>query len=83
MCLSWDAIRHYHPLCRSTYFVNEVGNKKRVIPLGPAVDALSAAKAEALPMFHAFSAADVTGQIAGKGNLTCWQALGRCSMEVM
>lgn len=41
------------------------------------------AKAEALPGFHAFSGADVTGRSAGKGKLTCWQALSRCSMEVV
>ncbi len=55
------AIHRYHQLCRNTYFITGVGNKKRVIPLGPVVDALGPAKAEALPGFHAFSGADVTG----------------------
>ena len=77
------AIHHYHQLCRNTYFVTGVGNKKRVISLGPIVNALGDAKAEALPGFHAFSGADVTGRFAGKGKLTCWQALSRCSMEVI
>jgi len=47
------------------------------------MNALGAAKVEALPGFHAFSEADVTGRFAGKGKLTCWQALSRCSMEVI
>ena len=54
--------------------------KKRVIPLGPVVDALGAAKTEALPGLHAFSEA---GWFAGKGKLTCWQPLSSCSMEVI
>ncbi|KAJ8387994.1 hypothetical protein AAFF_G00147850 [Aldrovandia affinis] len=39
--------------------------------------------AAALPGFHAFSGADQTGQFAGKGKLTCWQALNRCPVEVV
>ncbi len=39
------ANHRHHKLCRNTYFVTGVGNKKRVIPLGLLVDALSAAKA--------------------------------------
>lgn len=77
------AIRRYHQLCRATYFITGVGNKKRVIPLGPIVHALGAAKAAALPGFHAFSGADVTGRFAGKGKLNCWKALSRCSEEVV
>ena len=72
------AIYRYHQLCKNTYFVTGVGNKKRVIPLEPV--ALGAAKVEALPGFHAVSGADVTGRFAGKGKLTGWQALSRCSM---
>jgi len=77
------AIHRYHQLCRNTYFVTGLGNKKRVIALGPVVNALGAAKAEALPGFHAFSGSDVTGRFAGKGKLSCWQALNRCSIEVI
>ena len=47
------------------------------------MNALGDAKAKALPGFHAFSGADVTGRFAGKGKLSCWQALNRCSMEVV
>ena len=68
---------------KATYFVTSVGNNKRVISLGPIVNALGDAQDEALPGFHAFSGADVTGRYAGKGKLTCWQALSRCSMEVV
>ena len=37
----------------------------------------------ALPGFPAFSGADQTGHFAGKGKLTCWQALKRCPVEVV
>ena len=60
-----------------------MGNKKRVISLGPIVNALGDEKAEALPGFHAFSGADITGRFAGKGKLTYWQAFSSCSMEVV
>ena len=33
--------------------------------------------------FYAFAGADVTGRFAGKGKLMCWQALSRCSVEVI
>ncbi len=82
ICLSWGICR-YHQLCRSTYFVTGVENKKRVVRMGPVVDELGAAKAEALPSFHAFSGADITSRFAGKGKLTCWQALSRCSIEII
>jgi len=65
------AIHRYHQLCRNTYFVTGVGNKKWIIALGRVVNALGAAKAEALPGFHAFSGSDVTGRFAGKGKLSC------------
>ena len=77
------AIHLYHQLCRKTYFVTGVGNKQRVISLGPIVNALGDEKAEALPGFHAFSGADITGRFAGKGKLTCWQAFSTCSMEAV
>ena len=77
------AIYRYHQLCRKTYFVTGVGNKKRVISLGPIVSALGNEKDEALPGFHALSGADITGRFAGKGKLTCWQAFSTCSMEVV
>jgi len=77
------AIHRYHQLCRNTYFVTGVGNKKCVIALESVVNALGAAKAEALPGFHAFSGSDVTGRFAGKEKLSCWQELNRCSVEVV
>jgi len=79
------AIHRYHQLCRNTYFVTGVGKKvgNRLIAMGRVVNALGAAKAEALPGFHAFSGSNVTGRFAGKGKLSCWQALNRCSMEVV
>jgi len=46
------AIHRYHKLCRNTYFVTGVVNLIRAIPLRPIVNALGAAKAEALLGFH-------------------------------
>jgi len=60
-----------------------VGNKKRLVPLRPVAHALGAAKAEALPGFHAFSGADTTGRFAAKGRLSCLQALSRCPAVVV
>jgi len=49
------AIHSYHQLCKDTYLITGVGNKKRLVPLlRPVAHALGAAKAEALPGFHAF-----------------------------
>ena len=42
------------------------GNLEQVFTLGPIVNALGAAKAEALPGFHAFSGSDATGRFADK-----------------
>jgi len=55
------AIHRYYQLCKDTYLITGVGNKKRLVPLRPVAHALGAAKAEALPEFHAFSVADTTG----------------------
>ena len=51
--------------------------------MAPVVNALGVAKAAALPGFHAFTGADQTGRFAGKGKLKCWQALNKCSAEVV
>lgn len=60
-----------------------MGNKKRIIALGPVVHALGKELAAALLGFHAFSGADQTGRFPGKGKLTGWQALNRCPGEVV
>ncbi|KAJ8401582.1 hypothetical protein AAFF_G00378990 [Aldrovandia affinis] len=52
------AIRRYHQLCKDTYFITAVGNKKRIISLEPVVHTLGKGMAAALPGFHAFSGAD-------------------------
>ena len=44
------------------------GNLGQVITLGPIVNALGAAKVEALPGFHAFSGSDATGRFAESAN---------------
>ena len=77
------AIHRYHQLCRKTYFVTGVGNKQRVISLGPIVNSREDKKVEALPGFHAFSEADITGRFAGKKKLTYWQAFSTCFMDVV
>lgn len=77
------ALRRYHQLCKNTYFITGVGNKKREISLGPVVKALGITRTAALPGFHAFTGADQTGRFACKGKLTCWQALNRCPVEVI
>lgn len=60
MCLSDTAIRYarMHTLSR-------VGHKKHTISLEPMVRALGVAKAEAPPVFYAFTGADQTGRFAG------------------
>ncbi|KAL7384665.1 hypothetical protein ABVT39_006421 [Epinephelus coioides] len=68
---------------KDTNFITGVGNKKQTIALKPVVHALGKCMAAALLGFHAFSGADQTGRFAGKGNLTCWQALNRCPVEVV
>ena len=44
------------------------------IPLCSIVRALGPARIAAVPGFHAWSGADVTGSIAGKSKLACWKA---------
>ena len=53
-----------HPLSQ------ELKKKQRVIPLRPIAEALDPSKTAALPAFHSFTGADVTGSSAGKGKLT-------------
>lgn len=59
------ALHLYHELCKDTYFITGVGNKKRQISLEPIVHELGVRKAAALPGFHAFTGADQTGRFAG------------------
>ena len=68
------ALRCYPELCENTSFVTGRGQRNRKIPLSPIVRALGPAKTAALPGFHAWSGADVTGSFSGKGKLACWKA---------
>jgi len=68
------ALRHYSELCVDTSFVTRRGQCHRNIQLRPIVRTLGAARMAALPGFHAWSGADVTGNFAFKGNLECWKA---------
>ena len=63
------SLRQYPELCQNTYFVNGTGQRRLRISLMPIFQSLSAAKAVALPAFHALSGADNTGSISGKGKL--------------
>ena len=58
------ALRRYPELCADTSFVTGKGQRYRNIQLCPIVRALGAARTAALPGFHAWSGADVTGNIA-------------------
>lgn len=77
------AIYYYQQFCKDTYFVTGIGHKKRTIQLAPIVNILGVARVEALPGFHALTGADQTGRFAGKGKLSCWQALNRCPPRVL
>ena len=67
------ALRRYPELCADTSFVTGRGQRNRNIQLRPIVRALGAARTAALPGFHAWSGADVTGNFAFKGKLECWK----------
>lgn len=77
------AIYYYQQFCKDTYFVTGIGHKKRTIQLTPIANILGVARVEALPGFHALTGADQTGRFAGKGKLSCWQALNRCPSRVL
>lgn len=60
------SLRRYSLLCEDTVFVTGKGDRYRKIKLGPIAHALGPAKIAALPGFHAWSGADITGSFAGK-----------------
>ena len=60
------SLRRFPQLCQNTTFVTGRGEHLRKIALRPFVDALGPARIAALPGFHAWSGADVTGSLAGK-----------------
>lgn len=68
------ALRRYPELCADTSVVTGRGQRHRNIQLCPIVHALGAARATALPGFHAWSGADVNGNFTFKGKLECWKA---------
>ncbi|XP_032229946.2 uncharacterized protein LOC5505744 [Nematostella vectensis] len=68
------SLRRYSLLCEDTSFVTGRGGRHRKIKLCPIVRVLGPAKTAALPGFHAWSGADVTGSFAGKANMLCWKA---------
>lgn len=69
------SLRRFPDLCENTTFETGRGHRHRKILLGPIVRALGSARTAALPGFHAWSGADITGSFAGKGKLKCWKAL--------
>ena len=50
------------------------GQRHRKIPLCSIARALGPARIAAVPGFHAWSGADVTGSFSGKSKLACWKA---------
>ena len=62
------SLRRFPQLCQNTTFVTGRGEHLRKIALRPIVDALGPARIAALPGFHAWSGADVSGSFAGKQN---------------
>lgn len=60
-----------------------MGQRHRVIPLRPIVEALGPKRTAALPAFHALSGADNTGSFAGKGKLMCWKAFREADDDVL
>ena len=77
------SLRRYPELCQNTYFVTGTGQRRRRISLMPIFQSLGAAKASALPAFHALSRADNTGSFSGKGKLTCWKVFSAADEDVI
>ena len=67
------AIRRYPKLLALSSMVVGAGDNRQRIPLGPIYFALGSVKAAALPGFHSFTGADVTGKFSGKGKKTWWK----------
>ena len=66
-------LRRCPGLCVKTSFVFTTGDNHRVIGLRPIATALGSFKLAALPAFHAFIGADITGRLSVKGKLLCWK----------
>ena len=66
-------LRRYPELCADTSFVTERGKHHGNIQLCAIVRSLGAARTSAIPGFHSWSGADVTGNFAFKGKLECWK----------
>ena len=64
-------LRRCPDLCVKTSFVFTTGDNHRVIDLRPIASALDSVKLAALPTFHAFIGADITGRLSVKGKLFC------------
>ena len=62
----------YPDLCSNSCFVTRSGSSRRVINLKSFADTPAPTKTAALAAFHAFTRADVTGRLSGKGKATCW-----------
>ena len=75
------AHRRYPELCADTSFVTGRGQRHRNIQLSLIVRALGATRTAALPGFHAWSGADVTGNFAFKGKLECWKTFLEADKE--
>ena len=65
MCLFYRS-EYFHNCVIIQHLLPEEGDYLPKIALRPIVDALGPARIAALPGFHAWSGADVTGSFAGK-----------------
>ena len=70
-------------LCKNTSFVIGTGQRHRRINLEPIFQALGPIKAAAIPTFHAFSGADITGSFSGKGKIACWKAFIEAEKDIL
>ena len=60
-----------HSFPRKLHLWTGHGTQQRRIQIKKIYDELGPARAAALPGFHAFTGADITGSFAGKGKLQC------------
>jgi len=70
---------YVHLFLQTVYFDTGVGNKQRLISVGPIADALGPAVVKALPSFHAFTGADCTSTFIGKGKRRTFKILTQSS----
>ena len=74
--------RRLPDISSETIFMTETRDTRRKIPLNPIYLALWDLNTHTLPGFHSFSGADITGTVAGNGNLSFWKAFKDYDIEI-